>query len=193
MPLAFESVSHGTVAFGFFNIESDMLLLERYFFFASDFCRYISDIAESHRGEYFEHIWNVYFIENPQAAGDLMGAIHGVRYTGFIGEVYRRFPFPKNADDFKQKAYGFENRAVTEEIIRAYSQPAEISFVADESQLVRIGEYHFSLTGFQSLIQYVWRGGYPRWKDEARPDYVIRMKNKIGKSNSPLFRELMLN
>jgi hypothetical protein len=26
MPLAFESLSHGTIAFGFFNIESDMLL-----------------------------------------------------------------------------------------------------------------------------------------------------------------------
>jgi hypothetical protein len=34
MPLAFESLSHGTIAFGFFNIESDMLLLDRYFLFA---------------------------------------------------------------------------------------------------------------------------------------------------------------
>ncbi len=32
MPLSFESRSHGPVAFGFFNIESDMLLLERTFF-----------------------------------------------------------------------------------------------------------------------------------------------------------------
>jgi hypothetical protein len=30
MPLAFESISHGTIAFGFFNIDSDMLLLEQY-------------------------------------------------------------------------------------------------------------------------------------------------------------------
>ena len=29
MPLAFESLSHGTIAFGFFNIESDLLLLDR--------------------------------------------------------------------------------------------------------------------------------------------------------------------
>ena len=34
MPLAFESLSHGTVPFGFFNIDSDTLLLDRYFFFA---------------------------------------------------------------------------------------------------------------------------------------------------------------
>jgi hypothetical protein len=31
MPLAFESLNHGTIAFGFFNIDSDMLLLEKYF------------------------------------------------------------------------------------------------------------------------------------------------------------------
>jgi hypothetical protein len=31
MPLAFQSLSHGTITFGFFNIESDMLLLDRYF------------------------------------------------------------------------------------------------------------------------------------------------------------------
>lgn len=43
MPLAFESISHGTLPFGFFNIESDMLLLDHYFFFASDyFITYIS-------------------------------------------------------------------------------------------------------------------------------------------------------
>ena len=29
MPLAFDSLNHGIVAFGFFNIDSDMLLLEQ--------------------------------------------------------------------------------------------------------------------------------------------------------------------
>jgi hypothetical protein len=32
MPLAFESISHGTIVFGFFSINADMLLLEQYFF-----------------------------------------------------------------------------------------------------------------------------------------------------------------
>ena len=32
MPLSFSSTTHGNIAFGFFNIESDMLLLENYFF-----------------------------------------------------------------------------------------------------------------------------------------------------------------
>jgi hypothetical protein len=29
MPLEFESISHGRVAFGFFNIETDMILLNQ--------------------------------------------------------------------------------------------------------------------------------------------------------------------
>ena len=50
MPLAFESLSHRTIAFGFFNIESDMLLLDRYFLFAEDFCCYLKNIAEIRSG-----------------------------------------------------------------------------------------------------------------------------------------------
>ena len=50
MPLAFESLSHGTVAFGFFNIESDMLLLDRYFFFAGDFCDCVTALAAPPQG-----------------------------------------------------------------------------------------------------------------------------------------------
>ena len=30
MPLTFDTISHGAIAFGFFNIESDMLLLEAF-------------------------------------------------------------------------------------------------------------------------------------------------------------------
>ena len=45
MPLAFDSISHGTIAFGFFNIDSDMLLLDHYFFFATEFCDNISRIS----------------------------------------------------------------------------------------------------------------------------------------------------
>ena len=36
---------------------------------------------------------------------------------------------------------------------------------------------------FHELINYVWRGGYPRWKDEIRPDYVVSMKKTL--SNDP--------
>ena len=42
MPLAFESLSHGTIAFGFFNIDSDMLLLEK-----SAFCLDLNFVSTS--------------------------------------------------------------------------------------------------------------------------------------------------
>jgi len=71
MPLAFESLSHGTIAFGFFNIESDMLLLE--------------------------------------------------------------------------------------------------------------------------LVKYVWRGGYPRWKNELRSDYVLAMKDKIEGHRQGLFEKIQFD
>ncbi len=45
MPLSFRSESHGDIAFGFFNIESDMLLLENFFFFADVFCKKMIEIS----------------------------------------------------------------------------------------------------------------------------------------------------
>jgi len=46
MPLVFESLSHGKIAFGFFNIKTDMILLEHYFLFARGFCRSLPEAAE---------------------------------------------------------------------------------------------------------------------------------------------------
>ncbi len=59
MPLAFESLSHGTIAFGFFNIDSDMLLLEQYFLFGSEFCQHVGDMAENFDEDQFESHWPV--------------------------------------------------------------------------------------------------------------------------------------
>ena len=53
MPLSFKSESHGDIAFGFFNIESDMLLLENYFFFADKFCEWMTQMASSPWDELF--------------------------------------------------------------------------------------------------------------------------------------------
>ncbi|MCK7504603.1 MAG: hypothetical protein MZV70_11295 [Desulfobacterales bacterium] len=52
-------------------------------------------MAEDQRQEAFETAWPVYSIDDPRKIGDLMGAIHGIRHTGFIGEVYKQFPFQK--------------------------------------------------------------------------------------------------
>jgi len=191
MPLAFESLSHGTIAFGFFNIESDMLLLDRYFLFADDFCSYIGNIVENAGERSYHARWHVQLIEAAEDIGDLMGAIHGVRFTGFIGELYRRFPFPQKAENFKQNPEGFQTQSLVSGIIANYGRSREIKVaVSPKISEIEIGVYRFNRVQFQELIKYVWRGGYPRWKDEIRPDYVLTMRDKIIKDSNRIFTDL---
>lgn len=191
MPLAFESMSHGTIAFGFFNIDSDMLVLEKYFLFGSEFCRHIGKMAENVDEALYKSNWPAYVIEDKEQIGDLMGAIHGIRFTGFIGEVYRKYPFPAEPAAFKQKPEGYHNQAVVRDMISAYARqvqlPVEVSHQALE---VDIGGYRFNRKTFQELITYVWQGGYPRWRDGIRPDYVLNMKTKLEGCRRGLFENL---
>ncbi len=194
MPLAFESISHGTVAFGFFNIDSDMLLLEQSFFFADRFCDYISDVAESNGEGPFESLWSVRWIADPGEIGDLMGAIHGIRYTGFIGDVYRKFPFPEKPEDFKQKPDGFKSQAVMDAVILPYAKELQIPFSVDgAARTIGMGDYRFTRVAFHNLIKYVWQGGFPRWKNEERPAYVLDMKKKIEASKHIVFNDLVFD
>lgn len=180
MPLGFDSLSHGTIAFGFFNIESDMLLCDRYFLYADRFCRYVEAIAEHGTDCTYHARWQVQFIESTEGIGDLPGAIQGVRHTGFIGELYRFFPFPDRAQDFKQNPKGSKTQARVSEIIANYAESQEIPVVLTPGRgEIQIGVYRFSSLQFQELIKYVWRGGYPGWKDEIRPGYVTDMRAKI--------------
>jgi hypothetical protein len=189
MPLAFDSLSHGNIAFGFFNIESDMLLCDRYFLFADRFCNYVEDIVDNVDKPTYQTSWNVQFIETAGSVGDLMGAIHGVRYTGFIGDLYRRFPFPRQPHEFKQNPQGFQTQVLVSEIIANYAEPLEIQVEVNNTGLeIQIGDYRFNSIQFQDLIDYVWRGGYPRWKDEIRPDYVAAMYEKMGRNRKGLFK-----
>ena len=180
MPLAFESLSHGTIAFGFFNIESDMLLCDRCFFFADDFCRLLMEMADAAGRRDYHADWPVHVIADPEKAGDLMGAIHGVRYTGFIGDLYRRFPFPRNPADFKQNPEGYKTREVVAGLIGGYAerQRMRVSVPAD-GERAALGDYRFSREQFQALVEYVWRGGYPHWRDDIRPPYVLEMQARL--------------
>jgi len=194
MPLAFESISHGTIAFGFFNIDSDMLLLDRYFFFSTAFCNHMSKIATSEPNESKQLPWQGYHIPDPHRIGDLMGAIHGVHFSGFLGEVYQKYPFPQEEADFKQKPEGTRTQDIVEAIMGKYGEPAEIWFTMDEARNeATIGPYRFSKDGFQALIRYVWQGGYPRWRDEQRPDYVLAMRDSIRASRCELLKGLELS
>ena len=192
MPLSFQTLHHGPVAFGFFNIESDMLLLQRYFFFADAFCGYISSCAD-------HETWNpvgeleIYEIANPTDVGDLMGAIHGIRHTGFIGETYRKYPFPEDPARFKQNPNGFKTQEIFRAMIGPYAEISKIPFIRQENRCVRIGDYTFDRGAFHGLLRYVGQGGYPRWKDEVRPDYVRAMKDRIDESSNDMFDGLKLD
>jgi hypothetical protein len=192
MPLAFESLSHGTIAFGFFNIESDMLLLDRYFIFAEDFCNYTGKIAKKGGDEPYAACWPIQFIEAVEDIGDLMGAIDGVRFSGFIGELYRRFPFPRRNEDFKQNPKGSQTRSLVSGMIAKYAQPREISVaISPEGGEIEIGVFRFNRAQFQELIKYVWRGGHPRWKDEIKPGYVAGMRNNILQNHTGIFEGIV--
>jgi hypothetical protein len=116
-----------------------------------------------------------------------MGAIHGFDHRGFIGEVYKRFPFPKYQEDFKQNPEGFKTRSLIELIINRYVSKTNILFTIDrKSEQIAIGEYLFDKFSFHELIRYIWLGGFPRWKEEIRPEYVMKMKKKINESRNSI-------
>jgi hypothetical protein len=194
MPLAFESINRGVTAFGFFNIDSDLLLLDHYFFFAQPFCENVGDLAERQLDETEEEFWAVHTIDRREDIGDLMAAIHGVNHSGFIGAVYKRFPFPQKEEDFKQKPEGWKNRGVVTEILEKYAQATRICLRLDRpNRTASVAEFLFTQEVFGALIDYVWLGGYPRWKDGVRPEYVLRMKKSIEQSNNWLFSGLRLS
>lgn len=191
MPLSFESLSHGTIAFGFFNIESDMLLCDRSFIFADDFCRYIAEMADSGGDRRYQAAWPVWLIEADGDIGDLMGAIHGIRFSGFIGELYRHYPFPPQPEEFKQNPAGSRTRDSVRKIISRYGREMEIqATVNPEQMMTSLGSYHFNRRQFQELLKYVWRGGYPRWKDEIRPEYAINMHRNILSNPVGIFEHI---
>ena len=191
MPLEFASLSHGRIAFGFFNIETDMVLLEHYFLFAQDFCEHISESAQAPSNEIDRSSWDIYLIEENRDAGNLMGAIHGIDLSGFIGEVYKLFPFPEERERFRQNPGGFKTRPLVEKLIQKYGEKRKIEFsIRPKEDKVGIGQYLFDRASFQELVRYIWVGGFPRWKDGIRPDYVLRMKQAIERSKRSVFEGL---
>ena len=173
MPLAFESLSHGTVAFGFFNIETHMLLLERLFFFADRFCEAAVRLTEDGRASL--EAWRV----EGENVGNLHGAIAGVDLDGFIGATYERWPFPPRQEDFHQHPDGERNERAVREMIVGFGAPETVTLAAEDGA-VRLAELRFSRAGFSELLAYVERGGFPRWRDEQRPAYVQRMVRRLA-------------
>lgn len=193
MPLLHRSISHGEIPFGFFNIETDMVLLNNCFLFARDIARNIIEMAGRESGESVVMNWDAYVLEEKDI-GNLMAAISGIYLSGFIGEVYGHFPFPHEPKKFKQNPSGYDARELIENIIKRYTPLTKIAVLVDpKSQNIKIGEYVFDKAGFHSLILYLWAGGYPRWKDGVRPDYILDMKESIIKSGYPIFEGIIFD
>ncbi len=135
----------------------------------------------------------IYFIADTNDIGDLMGAIHGVNFTGFIGKLYVLFPFPVDPKAFKQNPKGFNTRKIVKSQIEPFAIIRDMSIELHGDGTVHIGHFLFNKNMFHELIQYVWQGGYPRWKDEIRPQYVVKMKEGIQKSCNPFFKGVFLS
>ena len=89
MPVGFHSLSHGVLPFGFFNIASDLLILNDHFAFASEVCGWFSSWATQvgTEAEFSEEV-PMWVIDDPDAIGDLGGAIRGSDHRGLIGRSY---------------------------------------------------------------------------------------------------------
>ena len=183
MPLEFHSISHGAVPFGFFNIKTDMLLLQKRFFFAHRFCEVVKNLAAGGAGS--ESTLPCWRIDHSAMIGDLHGAIRGDYLKGFIGATYGRWPFPKKKADFKQDPDGHQTREEVESLIEHVSLAEEI-VVRWNAQVVSLDTMSFSVEEFARLVAYVDRGGHPRWRDDRRPDYVADMTTALQQASSPL-------
>jgi len=188
MPISFPSKSHGQIPIGFFNIETDMLLLDRYFFFSTDFCEWV--IEWSGAGDFSRDERTVYTIRQREMIGNLSGAIYGYEFTGFIGEVYKLFPFPESRSGFKQKPDGTQNRPAVETAIQPFAVPLKIPIAfSQESRTISVGDYAFSADVFQEIIKYIESGGMPGWLNERPPAYVTRMMAQLAITQHWPFKE----
>jgi hypothetical protein len=180
MPLPHNSLSHGTIPFGFFNIETDMLLLDRLFFFADQFCSAVTDLARSTPSSSTSLSRSGYRIDDPVKLGNLHGAITGHDLSGFIGSTYRLYPFPLRPEGFKQNPEGNETQTEIRALMEDHGSPVDIEVTWHAAaREISVDEYRFDPAGFDSLIAYVYRGGYPRWKDDVRPGYVTAMMSRL--------------
>jgi len=182
MPISFTSKSHGEIPIGFFNIETDMLLMDRYFFFSTDFCEWVIEWGDADELSHDEK--TVYAIRDKNMIGDLAGAIYGFEFTGFIGEMYKLFPFPESRSGFKQKPYGTQNRTTVETAIQPFAVQLKIPIVFSRgSRTIGFGDYLFSAEVFNEIIKYVEVGGMPRWLNGQPPDYVSRMTARLEETH----------
>lgn len=191
MPLAFDTLSHGSVAVGFCNVETDLLVLHHYVVFASDFCRWL--VAWGTGPDSFTEKRPLWVVDNATAWGDLHAAIAGVESGGLMGALYGRWPFPSDPRDFRQKRNGYENRSQAEALLQPFARHAVVTLTVDRAgQVVAIGPCRFAAAAFRRVVSYLWRGGMPTWDSGGRPAYVEALGETVGRSGHWLFEGVRL-
>lgn len=186
MPLAFATLNRGVVPFGFFNIRTDMVLLAEHFAFADDVCGWVETLAATSDDVHIRR--PAWLIADPAVLGDLQGAMAGDDLSGFLGTVYARFPFPERREDFRQDPDGHRARPEIEPLIDRFAQREEIEIRSTAATgTVELGGCLFDEPGFAELVRYLWRGGFPRWRDDTPPGYVDHMMEAVRSSPSWLF------
>ncbi|KIX12350.1 hypothetical protein [Dethiosulfatarculus sandiegensis] len=187
MPLGFSSQNSGRVAFGFFHIEVQMLLLNNCFFFARDFCELIKRLALVQAGDPFEELLRGWVIEYSLDMGELHGAIAGISRHGFLGDLYRRWPFPQDRAEFFQKSEGKATNKLVTLSIAGYGEARDLTLAAfetDSGPCLNFCGYHFDQKEVRRLFDYVWQGGMPGWENKIRPDYLLETVAMMPKSGS---------
>ncbi len=189
MPLAFHSPSHGVVPFGYFHIDSDLLLLERRLWFTDDFTAAIVALAHADPDHRPRVSSDGFEVTDPANLGNVMGAIQGHDLGGLIGDTYRRYPFPSRPEDFRQRASGGLGRGEMLDLLARRAEPRDLEVQVRPDLVVDVAGVRFEQAWFGELVAYVWRGGYPRWLDGVRPDCVQRMRDAVRASQHPLFAD----
>ncbi len=203
MPLGFDSLSRGHIPIGFFNIDTDCFLIDDHFIFASDLCAAIiewaqqeealaGEVGKAKAGQVEANLDTTleFHILSPEDIGSLHGAIQGTLLSGFIGEVYKLFPFPERQEDFKQKPEGHRNREPVERLLLQYAAPHAIPITSDrDTDILSIGDIILSRSVFHQVLGYIDRGGMPCWRDDKRPDYVVEMMEAVGQASNWLFQQ----
>jgi DNA-binding transcriptional ArsR family regulator len=79
-----------------------------------------------------------------------------------------------------------------ESLVQSYTKKTTILFAIDQNaNRVEIYEYLFDKLSFHELIRYIWMGGFPRWRDNVRPNYVLSMGKVIDQSTNSFFYDLV--
>jgi len=110
------------------------------FFFSTDFCEWIIEWTDAEDFSRAEKM--VYAIQQREMISNLSGAIYGYEFTGFIGVVYKLFPFPESPSGFKQKPYSTQNRQAVERTIQPFAVLLKIPILFHpENQNIDFGDY----------------------------------------------------